>query len=82
MKYILKFSPLLFLAIIAGVLCWHTSGGINDLTFWVLTMTNIVLTTTVGIYRSVNDRRTRDSNLPAAHDSDMVTLNTSNEGYT
>ena len=54
MKSVVTFCPLLVLVIMAGIILLRASGGINDLTFWVLTIPIIVLATLVGIYRYVN----------------------------
>ena len=54
MKSVVTFCPLLVLVIMAGIILLLASGGINDLTFWVLTIPIIVLATLVGIYRYVN----------------------------
>ena len=54
MKSVVTFCPLLVLVIMAGIILLRASGGINDLTFWVLIIPIIVLATLVGIYRYVN----------------------------
>lgn len=63
MKVIMKISPLLFLALLAGIVFWHFSGGINDLAFGILTMATIVFATIIGIYRFRNNQESKSSKV-------------------
>lgn len=63
MKIITKISPLLFLALLAGIVFWHFSGGIDDLTFGILAMATIAIATVIGVYRSRTDQEYNSSEV-------------------
>jgi hypothetical protein len=63
MKVIMKISPLLFLALLAGIVFWHFSGGINDLAFGILTMVTIAIATIIGVYRFKNKQQSKRSKV-------------------
>ena len=63
MKTIMKIGPLLFLALLAGIVFWHFSGGINDLTFGILTMATIAIATVIGIFRFKINQESKNSKV-------------------